>query len=165
MIQLLINGKLTDCEIKPTPKGVYTEHDGIYEFPVFVAIGNGDKPYEKDGYMVTCPLFSLNDDGIQPVHPAPLYTSLKLNSFIRILISYPDCVPVVKDPFLTKDEGVKYWCEEIKLHNEEQLDCTVQKVLQEMYDHGVVIHPRTVEFIQNKEYRDTEPILKAWKIK
>lgn len=29
MIQLLINDNLTDCEIIETPKGVYTERDGI----------------------------------------------------------------------------------------------------------------------------------------
>lgn len=165
MIQLLINGKLTDCEILPTPQGVYTERDGIYEFPAFVAIGNGDKPYENDGYMVTCPLLSLNDDGVQPVHTATLYTSLKLDSFIRILVNYPDSFPVVKDSSFVSDDGEIYNNEYLVTHNSEQLDNAVQKILQEMYDHGIVNPPRTAEFIKNKEYRDIDPILKAWKIK
>lgn len=164
MIQLLINGNLTDCEIIATPKGVYTEQDGIYDFPVCVAVGNVDKPYDKNGYMVSCPLLPLNEDGVQPVVSAPIFTSLKLDSFIRILASYPDSVPVVKDPFQTKDDGVKYRCEEIILQNAEKLDCTVQKILEEMYDHGVVNSPRTVEFIKNKEYRNIETIIKAWKL-
>lgn len=165
MIQLLINGKLTDCEIIATPKGFFTEREGIYDFPACVAIGNIDNAYDKNGYMVSCPLLSLNEDGIQPIHSAPIFTSLKLDSFIRILVSYPDSVPVVKDPFQTRENGVKYKCEEIMLHNAEELDCTVQKILQEMYDHGIVNPPRTVEFIKNKEYRNIEPIIRAWKLK
>ena len=130
-MELTINGIKRECVVKDAPKGSYCVIDydeGCYFFPLFIVIAEALTEEEKScGDIVVGAIYTANM-GYETVDVGDIFTILYPNVFKRIL----------KGAFYTTEY--------------EDIYQAVKQIKEDFMVHGIPIHPKTLEYIEKKEF-------------
>lgn len=125
-MRIVINKTERECEILPAPPHSFWVSNGLYGFPLYVAIVPAVTEHERSiGNILTCPIFCQNN-GYDSATPTAIQNYLTLQMFEELLHAYYEegfCYELAdgaKDLFrdfeghgVKMDERVKQYVEEL----------------------------------------------------
>ena len=86
-MRIVINKTERECEILPAPPNSFWVSNGVYGFPLYVAIAPAVTEHEKCcGNIVTCPICCTNG-GYDSAVPAEIHNYLSLVMFCSLIES------------------------------------------------------------------------------